>query len=227
MSTAKTLRCSEIFESIQGEGHSAGVASVFLRLAVCNLRCSWCDTKYTWDWSRNIRYEDGRSANQAVADVTHASPRRALAAAHLVVTGGEPLLQQPALASALRCSSGRPIHRGRNERHRSLPVRSYARASQSVENVSPKLAGKQRRDTESVASSSISSPRRSSATEPRLAEKLRRRIDDADLAESRRGSSPTPNGPKAPRALHAPGDLARRTDAPGSASSPRRKGLAA
>ena len=40
----------EIFHSLQGEGVTASRPSVFLRLATCNLACSWCDTKYTWDW---------------------------------------------------------------------------------------------------------------------------------------------------------------------------------
>ncbi|MGE0321573.1 MAG: hypothetical protein AB7S68_04680, partial [Polyangiaceae bacterium] len=51
------LRISEVFASIQGEGVSLGAPCVFLRLALCNLRCSWCDTKYTWDWSQ-YRYAD-------------------------------------------------------------------------------------------------------------------------------------------------------------------------
>ena len=41
----------EIFHSLQGEGHSIGTPTVFLRLALCNLTCVWCDTKYTWDWA--------------------------------------------------------------------------------------------------------------------------------------------------------------------------------
>ena len=46
------LKLSEIFESIQGEGPTAGEPCVFLRLAMCNLHCRWCDTKYTWDWKK-------------------------------------------------------------------------------------------------------------------------------------------------------------------------------
>ena len=57
--TVATLKLSrmpsgepEIFASIQGEGASAGTPSVFARLSLCNLACSWCDTAYTWDWRR-------------------------------------------------------------------------------------------------------------------------------------------------------------------------------
>ena len=49
----------EIFHSIQGEGVSAGTPTVFLRLATCNLACTWCDTRYTWDW-RRFDFASGR-----------------------------------------------------------------------------------------------------------------------------------------------------------------------
>ena len=91
------LLVSEIFESVQGEGVSLGVPSVFLRLAHCNLRCGWCDTKYTWDWNTyDIRKEVHEfSFDQAASALQQLRPR------NLVVTGGEPLLQQTALASLL------------------------------------------------------------------------------------------------------------------------------
>ncbi|MDA1128102.1 MAG: 7-carboxy-7-deazaguanine synthase QueE [Chloroflexi bacterium] len=85
----------EIFHSIQGEGVSMGVPSVFLRLATCNLACHWCDTKYTWDW-QNFDYQtevvemDGDDIQQRV---------RAFDCSHVVITGGEPLLQQADLTS--------------------------------------------------------------------------------------------------------------------------------
>jgi 7-carboxy-7-deazaguanine synthase len=87
------LKVSEIFESLQGEGVSTGAPCIFVRLAQCNLHCSWCDTKYTWDFER-YRYEDEvREQTVAeVAQVVNASNTR-----RLVLTGGEPLLQQRAL----------------------------------------------------------------------------------------------------------------------------------
>lgn len=87
------LKISEIFESLQGEGISSGTPCVFVRLAQCNLHCTWCDTKYTWDFER-YRYEDevSEQSAEAVAERVNQAPSR-----RLVLTGGEPLLQQRAL----------------------------------------------------------------------------------------------------------------------------------
>ena len=87
------LKVSETFESLQGEGVSAGAPAIFVRLAQCNLHCVWCDTKYTWDFER-YRYDDEVHEQSArdVARQVNASPSR-----RLVLTGGEPLLQQRAL----------------------------------------------------------------------------------------------------------------------------------
>lgn len=94
---AHELRVSEIFESVQGEGASAGLPAIFVRLARCNLRCSWCDTPYSWDWQR-YRYEDEvrRMSVGEVADAVRAS-----GAPRLIVTGGEPMLQAAAVAALL------------------------------------------------------------------------------------------------------------------------------
>jgi 7-carboxy-7-deazaguanine synthase len=89
---------AEIFESIQGEGPSTGMSSSFLRLATCNLNCSWCDTKYTWDWGEfDQRVE---TLTIPIADV--ASQLRERSTRNLVVTGGEPLIQQHSLAVLCR-----------------------------------------------------------------------------------------------------------------------------
>ncbi len=83
----------EIFHSIQGEGVSMGVPSVFLRLATCNLSCRWCDTKYTWDW-QNFDYE-----TEVVELNTPEIQQRiqGFDCSHVVITGGEPMLQQAEL----------------------------------------------------------------------------------------------------------------------------------
>ncbi len=89
--------CPEIFHSIQGEGVNAGRPAVFLRLAFCNLACVWCDTGYTWDWARYDRQKE--VADLSAAEVEEAV--RAFSCRSLVVTGGEPLLQQKELAPLL------------------------------------------------------------------------------------------------------------------------------
>jgi 7-carboxy-7-deazaguanine synthase len=94
----------EIFASVQGEGPSAGRPCTFIRLSRCNLACAWCDTAYTWRFSGDNRphrddetYE--RAANQLTLSEAEAAARiAALGGNRLVITGGEPLLQAPALA---------------------------------------------------------------------------------------------------------------------------------
>jgi organic radical activating enzyme len=91
------MKISEIFESIQGEGTNAGKPAIFLRTAECNLRCSWCDTKYTWDW-KNFDYS--KEVNEMpIKEIRHVLQQFNLR--HLVITGGEPLMQQDDLAELL------------------------------------------------------------------------------------------------------------------------------
>src|SRR5579863_3358090 len=78
------VKISEIFYSIQGEGILAGVPSVFLRTSGCNLRCTWCDTPYT-SWKPE---GDDLPLDIILADVRGRGSR------HVVVTGGEPMIQQ-------------------------------------------------------------------------------------------------------------------------------------
>src|SRR5688500_7935528 len=94
----------EIFASIQGEGASAGMPSVFVRLSLCNLACSWCDTAYTWDWER---YDPKvEIVERGVAEVlARVEALAGDAIRNVVLTGGEPLQQQgplAALAAALK-----------------------------------------------------------------------------------------------------------------------------
>ena len=80
----------EIFHSLQGEGATIGTPTVFLRLALCNLACGWCDTKYTWDWE----HFDYKSEVVSLDIERVQEEILAFNCPHLVVTGGEPLLQQ-------------------------------------------------------------------------------------------------------------------------------------
>jgi 7-carboxy-7-deazaguanine synthase len=125
----------EIFTSIQGEGPSAGTPSVFLRLALCNLHCSWCDTKYTWDWRS---YDFGEQVTSMEGDEV----KRVLlgqGARNLVVTGGEPLLQQTGLAFLLDDLRGSGF---RFEVETNGTIRPEPAVAELIDqwNVSPKLS---------------------------------------------------------------------------------------
>jgi len=74
------LLVSEIFSSIQGEGEVIGIPSNFIRLAGCNLRCIYCDTKYSWNHGVKI------SVDQIIKQVDDSIKL-------VTITGGEPLLQ--------------------------------------------------------------------------------------------------------------------------------------
>lgn len=97
----------EIFHSLQGEGPSIGKPCTFVRLSRCNLACHWCDTAYTWRFTGDNRpHDDGlafdRTENQVTLDEAEVASRiAAFGGTRLVVTGGEPLLQGPALARML------------------------------------------------------------------------------------------------------------------------------
>jgi 7-carboxy-7-deazaguanine synthase len=78
------MHVSEIFYSIQGEGMLAGVPSVFVRLAGCNLRCDWCDTPYA-SWQPE---GEDLGLGTILSDV------RRHWASHAVVTGGEPMISK-------------------------------------------------------------------------------------------------------------------------------------
>ena len=78
------MQITEIFKSIQGESTHAGLPCVFVRLTGCNLRCSWCDSEYTFTGGQR------RSVEEVAAEVKRLSPEGGL----VEITGGEPLLQE-------------------------------------------------------------------------------------------------------------------------------------
>lgn len=75
------LNIIEIFLSVQGETSLAGLPTTFIRLAQCNLRCTWCDTAYSF--GRGTPYDLEQIISQVAANGSR----------YVCVTGGEPLLQ--------------------------------------------------------------------------------------------------------------------------------------
>ncbi len=76
------MRITEIFYSIQGESSYAGLPCVFVRLTWCNLRCTWCDSAYTFTGGTEM------SVDEVMAQV------RSYGCRLVEVTGGEPLVQK-------------------------------------------------------------------------------------------------------------------------------------
>lgn len=125
------LLVSEIFgPTVQGEGPSLGRRAGFVRLGTCNLDCTWCDTPYTWDWSRFDRKAELR--RMELPEVLDAV--RALDVELVVITGGEPLVQRPALSLLLAGLS--PHHEVEVETNGTISPGTLA----AHWNVSPKLA---------------------------------------------------------------------------------------
>jgi len=84
------VKVSEIFYSIEGEGIEIGRAEIFIRLAGCNLRCTWCDTKYA--------LENGKEMNvKEIVNEVRKYPCKSVS-----ITGGEPLLQKEELLELIK-----------------------------------------------------------------------------------------------------------------------------
>jgi 7-carboxy-7-deazaguanine synthase len=78
------MQIIEIYKSLQGESTYAGLPCVFVRLTGCNLRCTWCDSEYTFHGGRKMTIEEVRT------EVSRLSPNGGL----VEITGGEPMLQE-------------------------------------------------------------------------------------------------------------------------------------
>lgn len=82
---SERLRVIEVYASVQGESRYAGVPCVFVRLAGCNLRCTWCDSEYTFTGGEHRSIDDVvEQASAFGIDVVE-------------VTGGEPLVHKQAI----------------------------------------------------------------------------------------------------------------------------------
>ena len=86
------MQITEIYKSLQGESTYAGLACVFIRLTGCNLRCTWCDSEYTFQGGRKM------TAEQVLDEVKRLSPNGGL----VEITGGEPMLQEREVVPLMR-----------------------------------------------------------------------------------------------------------------------------
>ncbi len=77
------MQITEIYRSLQGESSYTGIPCIFVRLTACNLRCSWCDSEYTFTGGKKM-----------TADEVFAEVRRLAPGGLVEVTGGEPMLQE-------------------------------------------------------------------------------------------------------------------------------------
>jgi 7-carboxy-7-deazaguanine synthase len=78
------MQITEIYKSLQGESTYAGLACVFVRLTGCNLRCTWCDSEYTFQGGRKM----------ALEEVVDEVSRLSSGGGFVEITGGEPMLQE-------------------------------------------------------------------------------------------------------------------------------------
>lgn len=95
MEKKQVLRLIELFASVQGESYTMGFPTTFIRLASCNLRCTWCDTTYSF----------GRGEEISLDEILNKV--REFACPYVCITGGEPLLQPNVhLLMSQLCSEG-------------------------------------------------------------------------------------------------------------------------
>jgi 7-carboxy-7-deazaguanine synthase len=85
------MQVTEIYRSLQGESTYAGLACVFVRLTGCNLRCTWCDTEYSFYGGKRM------TAEEVFDEIEHLSP-----SGLVEFTGGEPMLQERELLPLMR-----------------------------------------------------------------------------------------------------------------------------
>jgi 7-carboxy-7-deazaguanine synthase len=86
------MQITEIYKSLQGESTHAGLPCVFVRLTGCNLRCSWCDSEYTFQGGHKM------TSQEVWDEVSRLSPNGGL----VEITGGEPMLQERELVPLMR-----------------------------------------------------------------------------------------------------------------------------
>ncbi len=125
------LRVFEIFTSIQGESTYQGLQCTFIRLAGCNLRCVWCDTKETWDSPGTAMEEDDIMEEVAARGVNLVE-----------ITGGEPLLQKEVFSLISRlCDAGYKVL---VETSGSVPIQDVDGRAVVIIDVKPPSSGEEK-----------------------------------------------------------------------------------
>ncbi|UOY05329.1 7-carboxy-7-deazaguanine synthase QueE [Muricauda sp. SCSIO 64092] len=113
MKISKNNGIPEIFHSLQGEGKSIGRPSIFIRTSLCNLHCIWCDTDYTWNW-KNTNFKHKSDSKEGYSKFSKENQIIELDTSEIVsivlgfncnsivLTGGEPLIQQFGLVKVMQ-----------------------------------------------------------------------------------------------------------------------------
>jgi len=122
---------SEVFESIQGEGKFQGIPAIFVRFQGCNLRCKWCDTKYS---SFSEFFKEGKSLNEAIDFIKNSKLNR------IVFTGGEPMLFQNEMIKIIETF---PNFSYEIETNGTIEAKSFLLNKKTFFNISPKPPGSQ------------------------------------------------------------------------------------
>lgn len=143
---------AEIFHTIQGEGVGVGVPAVFVRLSLCNLHCVWCDTDHTWNfegtpWKHEKDAVPGYAKHRKEDVIIEmgvdevAETVRDFGCRRVVLTGGEPLLQEGALVDLMAelRGDGEQWYFEIETNGTQMPGEAFLSAVDQM-NVSPKLA---------------------------------------------------------------------------------------
>jgi organic radical activating enzyme len=133
-----------VFHTIQGEGNSLGYPITFVRLHFCNLKCTWCDTFYTWQTTSKEYYREPTDCHvdDLLNRIQVAQQRQGVQELikRVCFTGGEPLIQQNTIAKFLK---RQPDFYAEIETNGTIGVNAYilgeAKSGRVKFNCSPKL----------------------------------------------------------------------------------------
>lgn len=140
------LVVNEVYGPVeQGEGKSAGTDVLFLRLSGCNLACSWCDTPYTWNWKGTKFVHPDKFDKKAEThkmtpeEVVTLLKSKSTTVRRVVISGGEPMLQQKELIKLMDLLIPEGYHFEVETNGTIVPLPEFVQRVDQI-NCSPKLA---------------------------------------------------------------------------------------